>query len=208
MSASSSTRAMRRFALTASLAKPSGDVVLSDSLSRIREDLVRSVIFDQPSHHEEGGPLGDAGGLLHIVRHDHDRVRGLELPDQLLDFLGRDRVERGSRFVHEQNLRLDRERTGDAEALLLAARERQGGRAEPVFYLFPESRALERSLDALRQLGAAADAVDPQPVGDVLEDRLREWVRLLEDETDAASQPDDVHATRIDVFSVQHDLAL
>jgi hypothetical protein len=46
-------------------------------------------------------------------------VYSLELVDEVLDRERRDRVERRARLVHEQHLRLDGDRTGDAEALLL-----------------------------------------------------------------------------------------
>ena len=53
-----------------------------------------------------------------------------------------------------------------------------------------------------------ADAVDPHPVGDVFEDGLRKRIRLLKNEPDTPAQPDDVHAPRVDVLSVQQHLAL
>ena len=75
------------------------------------------------------GVVGDPGGLLHVVGDDHDRVLGLELVDQVLDRRGRDRVEGRARLVHQQHLRLDRDRAGDAEPLLLAAGEAHAGLA-------------------------------------------------------------------------------
>ena len=72
---------------------------------------------------EERGHLGDARGLLHVVRDDHDRVVALQLVHQVLDRLRRDRVERGGGLVEQDHLRLDRDRARDAEALLLAAGE-------------------------------------------------------------------------------------
>jgi len=81
--------------------------------------------------------IGDARGLLHIVRDDHDRDAPLELRDQLLDLQRRDRIERRARLVHQDHLRLDGERAGDAQPLLLAARKPCPGLGEPIGDLVP-----------------------------------------------------------------------
>jgi hypothetical protein len=57
------------------------------------------------------------------VGHDRDRVVGLQFVDQLLDLRGRDRVERRARLVEQDDLRLDGDGAGDAQALLLPARQ-------------------------------------------------------------------------------------
>ena len=83
----------------------------------------------------------------------------------------------------------DGQRARDAQPLLLAARERQRRLVQPVLDLVPERGLPQALLDALVQLGlAAGHAVDAQAVGDVLEDRLRERVRLLEHHADPAAQ--------------------
>ena len=65
---------------------------------------------------------------------------------------------------------------------------------------------LQALLDPLVQVRAAArQAVDPQAVGHVLEDRFRERVRLLEHHPDAPPQRDDVGAGRVDVVAVDED---
>ena len=61
-----------------------------------------------------------------------------QLVDQLLDLGGGDRVERRAGLVHQQHLRLDRERAGDAEPLLLAAREADARLLELVLHLVPQ----------------------------------------------------------------------
>ena len=98
------------------------------------------------------GLVRDARGLLHVVRHDDDRIALLQLEDELLDLARRDRVEGRAGLVHQEDLRLDRERARDAEALLLAARETHGRRLEAVLDLVPEGGAHERRLDALGEL--------------------------------------------------------
>ena len=155
---------------------------------------------------EERGDVRDARRLLHVVRHDDDRVVRLELVDQLLDALRGDRIERRRRLVHQQDLRLDGQRAGDAQPLLLAAGERQRRGVQPVLDLVPERRRLQARLDPAAQLGARArSAVDAQAVGDVVEDRLRERVRLLEHHADAPPQVDDVDRRRVDVLAVDAD---
>ena len=51
---------------------------------------------------------------------------GLEVLHQVLDAGRRDRVEGRARLVHQDDLRLDGDRAGDAQPLLLAAGQRVG----------------------------------------------------------------------------------
>src|SRR5205814_8689339 len=128
---------------------------------------------------------------------DHERVVALQLVHQLLDLLGRNRVERRGGLVEQEYLRLDRNRPRDTQALLLAARERERAALEPVFDLVPERRALERLLDALVEvLFQAEDARSPR---DVVVDRLRERVRLLEDHPDPPPYLDCVDVVAVEV---------
>src|SRR6266516_1601383 len=142
---SSSWNVMRTFS-----AKTARHVVLRPLVGRGGEDPRRLVVLHQHAgaaafvdlEAEERGAVGDARGLLHVVRDDHDRVVALQLVHQLLDLLRGDRVEGRGGLVEEQDLRLDRDRTRDAEALLLAARERERAPLEAVLHLVPERRAL------------------------------------------------------------------
>ena len=133
-------------------------------------------------------PVGDARGLLHVVRHDHDCVLILQRVHQLLDPLRCDRVERRGRLVEQQHLRLDRDRARDAEPLLLAAGERERALLQSVLDLVPERRALERALHPLVE--ALLHPEDPRRPGNIVVDRLRERVRLLEDHPDSAADLD------------------
>src|SRR5262245_27502715 len=101
-------------------AEAARDVVLGALLAGRDEHLARLAELDELAEVEERGEVGDARGLLHVVRHDRDRVGLLEREQQLLDLGGRDRIERGAGLVEQQHLGLDRERARDAEALLLA----------------------------------------------------------------------------------------
>src|SRR3972149_5436600 len=103
--------------------EPSRNVLLRPLVGRVREDLPALVHLDQLAHEEEGDLVGDARRLLHVVGHNGDRVFFAQVLDQLLDLRGGHRVQRGARFVHQEHFRLDGAGPGDAEALLLAARE-------------------------------------------------------------------------------------
>jgi hypothetical protein len=126
--------------------KPSGDVVLGRLLVRVREDLVRRTYLNELAwlslgrQVEEGGLVADPGGLLHVVRDDHDGVLLLELPDQVFDRKRENRVECRARLIHQQHLRLNRNGPGNAQSLLLAAGKANAGPAESVLDLIPQIR--------------------------------------------------------------------
>src|SRR5450432_360246 len=189
------------------LAKAARDVVFRPLVRRLREEYVSSIELDELTHVEEGGVVGDARRLLHVVRHDDDRIVGRDLVDELLDVRRRDGVQRRGRLVHEQHLGLDGERARDAEALLLTARQAEGVVGEAILDLFPQRRLLERALDAHRDLSLVLEAADAQAVGDVLGDGLRERVRALEDHADAAAYGDRIDASAVDGVAVELDLA-
>src|SRR5205823_12163806 len=90
---------------------------------RVGEDPLGLVEFDELARIGKGGVVGAARRLLHVVRDHGDAIIRLELRNQLLDALGRDRVERRGRLVEQQYLRLDGDSAGNAQALLLPARE-------------------------------------------------------------------------------------
>src|SRR6185437_3610944 len=109
--------------------------------------------LDQLAEIHERRVVRAARRLLHVVRDDGDAVIGFELGDQFFDSLGRDRVERGGRLVEQQYFRLDRDRTGDAQALLLAARQAEPALPQLVLDLDPQRGPLQRRFDAVVELG-------------------------------------------------------
>src|SRR4051794_19992394 len=139
-SRSSCLKCARDSPMTRLLAELAGDVLLGAGVARVREDLLGLVELDQLAGEHERGPVGDARGLLHVVRDDHDRVALLELVDQLLDLERRDRVERRARLVHQDHLGLDRQRARDAQPLLLTAREADAPLGEAAPDLPPPAR--------------------------------------------------------------------
>src|SRR6185503_20825016 len=128
------------------LSKPPGDVVFGQFFRRVREDAIGRPVLDEPAEPEERGAIRHARRLLHVMGDDDDGVFRLELVDQLLDALGGDRIQRRGGLVHQQDLRLDRQRARDAQPLLLAARERQRGIVEPIFHFVPDGRGLQALL--------------------------------------------------------------
>src|SRR3954452_13706726 len=119
------------------------DVVLRARIGGRGEDLVRGVVLDELAREHERRRVRHARGLLHIVRDDDDRVALLELGDELLDTKRRDRVQRRARLVHEDHLGLDRDGAGDAQALLLAARQADARLREAVLDLLPQAGAAQ-----------------------------------------------------------------
>src|SRR6266480_1805220 len=156
-------------------------------------------------HQHEGREVGHAGGLLHVVRHDHDRIPLLEFLHEFLDAQCGDRIQRRGGLVHQDHLRPDGERAREAEPLLLAAREVERGAAQPVLDLVPQSGVLQALLDHLVDLGFRP-AEDVWAIGHVVVDRLRKRVGPLKEHADLAKQLDDIGVGREDVVTVQQHL--
>src|SRR5437016_9241388 len=111
------------------LAKAPRNIVYRPSLRRIGEDLRGLTVLHQPPdsvflRKHESGEVTHPRGLLHIMGHDRDREIALQLADQLLDAVRRDRIQRRTWLVHQDDLRLHRKRPRDAQPLLLTTRQR------------------------------------------------------------------------------------
>src|SRR5215468_1500463 len=189
-----------------SSAESAGDVVLCASISRGREDLAGVVELDQLAEIHEGGLVGDARGLLHVVGDDRDRVVLGQFLDQLLDLGGRDRVKRGTRLVEQDHFGPHRDGAGDAQPLLLAAGQAEARGVELVLDLGPQRAAAQRLLDPTVHLGFGDLLVEADAEGDVLIDRHRERRRLLEHHADPRAQQIEVKLGVEDVGVVQHQL--
>src|SRR4051794_32226287 len=122
-------------------AEPAGDVVLGAPVARRCKYLVGVVEFDQLAEIHEGGLVGDARRLLHVVGDDGDGVVLGQLLDQFLDLGGRDRIECRAGLVEQDHLGTHRHGAGDAEPLLLAAGEAQARGVELVLDLVPQRAA-------------------------------------------------------------------
>ena len=141
-----------------------------------------------------------------------EEVREVELALELLeevDDLRLDRnVERGDRLVGDDEVRVERERPGDADPLALAAREL-------VWVAFAEVRVeadrREQLADPLAPLGAVPDAVDLERLADDprhVHPRVEAGVRVLEDHLHpAAHAPQGGPLEAREVDAVEHDPA-
>src|SRR6266404_1911213 len=159
--ASSSSWKCRAMAASA-LPEPTGDVVFRPLVAGGREHLLGDPELYQLAEQEEARPLRDARGLLRVVGDDRDRQLLLEIVDQLFDLGGGDGDERRARLVHQEDLRIHREGAGDAEALLLAAREAHPGLVQIVLHLVPQGRVAERPLHLLLQPRLPAHPREPE----------------------------------------------
>ncbi len=102
-------------------AEPTGDILLSEGFLRCFEEREGGAILDEATEIEQGGEVGHAEGLLHVVSDNDDGVASLQLREEFLDPGGGDGVEGGAGFIHEQDAGFDGDGAGDAEALLLTA---------------------------------------------------------------------------------------
>ena len=140
------------------------------------------------------------------MRHHNDSIILFQFQYKVLDLGGGDRIESGGRLVHEQHLRLRRERACNTDALLLATRHGQRGFLQAVLCLLPDRGAAQRALHDLVQLHAAFDAMRARAVGDVVVNGHGERVGFLEHHAHALTQK--VHiAVVINVLPVQADIA-
>src|SRR5690606_4061768 len=130
-------------------AEAAGDVVLGLPLRGTGEQGGGGAVLDQLAQVHEGGVVGAARRLLHVVGDDQDGVVLLEFGDELLDAAGGDGVQGRGRFVEQDHLRPQRHRPGDAQALLLAAGQAERVLLQLVLHLVPEGRLAQRRLDPL-----------------------------------------------------------
>ena len=98
------------------------DVVFRALVAGAIEKGFGVVEFNQVAEQEERAFIAHARGLLHVVGHHDHRIIALELNGELFDAPRGNGVERTRRLVHKQHFRLNRERAGNTQTLLLAAR--------------------------------------------------------------------------------------
>ena len=148
-----------------------------------------AAFLDQIAEMEEGGALRDARGLLHVVGDDDDGVVLLQLVDQLLDMGRGDRIERRARLVHQDDLGLTAMARAMHSRCCWPPDRPVPGSCSRSFTSSNSPARFRLEATILVQLGLAlGQAMDARAVGDVLEDRLGERVRLLEHHADAGPQ--------------------
>ena len=192
------------------LAESSGYISLCALVFGVCEDLVGVVVLDEVpgavfAHHEEGGLVRDAGGLLHIVGDYDYGIAFFELAHQVLDSQRGDWVQRGGGFVHENDFRLDRNGASDAQTLLLAAGQCKRAVAQAIFHFVPEGGLPEGTLHCL--VHVALITVYLEPEGHVVVDGLGERVRTLEHHADAGANLCGVNRIGVEVGFLEEDFA-
>jgi hypothetical protein len=176
--------------------RPLVDVLARPELDHLAEVHDGDTVRDVPHHGE-------------VVRDEDVREAevGLERLEQVDDLRADRDVERRDGLVQDQELRVERERAGDADALALPARELV---REAVRVLRAEADRPQQLVDAPLALRARVMAVDPQRLGDDVAHghaRVERGVRVLED--DLHLPPDLTHlaaAEPRDVAPVEDDL--
>ena len=101
----------------------------------------------------------------------------------------------------------DGDGAGDAEALLLAARQAERAGVQAVLHFFPKGGRAQAAFDNAIEFRTCSDALEPQAVGDVLVDGLGERIGALEHHADAPAQFDDIHLAAVDVVAGDADAA-
>ena len=188
---------------TLDLADPTGNIAFGPVVLRVGEDLVGIVVLNKVAKVEERRLLADPARLLHRVRDDDNRVVIAQLVNQFFNLRSCDRVKRRAGFVHQQNFGFRRNGPGDAQTLLLAPRQAGAGRMQPVLDLVPDGSAAQSLFhDLVHVRLGLGQPVNPGAIGDVVVDRLGEWVRLLEHHADLGAQLHGVDAVVIDILPV------
>src|SRR5690606_26986967 len=144
--------------------------------------------------------------LLHVVCDDGNGVVALELVHEFLHLAGGDRVERGRGLVEQQHGGLDRHAARDAQALLLAAGERQAALVELVLHFLPQRGLGQGPLDAVVHVALAQLLVQTNAEGDVVVDRHGSRRGFLEHHAAARTQQIQVLPGGEDVLAIKIDL--
>ena len=101
------------------------DQALGVIVLRSRQYLGGGADLDQPAAEHDRDPVGDARDHTHVVRDQQaaDAALAAQAADQRQDLVLHRDVERGGRFVGDQQLGFSGERDGDDDALAHAARK-------------------------------------------------------------------------------------
>lgn len=116
----------------------SGYIVLCRFLLRVRKDLLRVAKLHHLPHIEKRRLITDTCSLLHIVRHNHNGIPFFQLVYQLFHLCRRNRVERRSRFVHQQHRRRYSHCACDTKTLLLSAGQGKSRFFQFVLHFIPK----------------------------------------------------------------------
>ena len=154
-------------------------------VGRVHQDVLGGADLHDAAVAHHGDPVAEEHGLVQVVRDEDDRLLQLLLQfEQLLLHLATDqRVERTECLVHQQDVAVGGERTGDPHALLHAT----GELGRELLALALETHQ-GQDLLGLGQALDLADALQLERVGDVRGDgAVRQQGEVLEDHRDAVA---------------------
>ena len=175
-------------------------------LCGVAEDFRSFIKLHKLSEVEEGGAVGATRGLLHVVGDDDDGEFLFQLANQLLDFYGRNRVECGAGFIHQENFGAVGDGTGDAEPLHLTAGEAEAAFVEPVLYFIPQRGALKAAFHGFIEDGFFVLPRDPEGVNDIFVDGFRKGVGFLENHAHAFAQGDHLDVGIVNAAAIDDDV--
>ena len=101
------------------------------------------------SQKEERRLIGNSRSLLHIVGHHNDSIVRFQLFRKIFDFGCGNRIQRAGRFVHQDDFRLHRQRSGDTQTLLLAPGQTQSALLETVLQFIPDRRISQETCSTI-----------------------------------------------------------
>jgi hypothetical protein len=156
------------------------------------EDGIAGAALDDAAFVHDGDQMAHVPNDLQVVADEEvaDPEVALQVHEQIEDLALHGHVERGDRLVADDEVRLESESPGDADALLLATRE-EGRSALPESGV--DTHASEQLIGTAAALGAVVEAVDhPRLSHDVTcaEARVEGGEGVLVDELDVST-----HAT-------------
>ena len=164
------------------------DEVGHEVVDRVGQEIGGRRELHQPPVAHDGDPVGHLHGLVDVVADEDDGLGNgpVQAQEVVLQPLAGDRVDGRERLVHQHHRRVGRQRAGEADALLLAARELGRVAARELVGVEP---------DQLQQLADAAAGpllVPPEQLrhgGHVGADgEVGEEADLLDDVADLAAQ--------------------
>ena len=95
---------------------------------------------------------------------------GFQIKHQLFNLGCRNRVQGGTGFVHQQDIRFNGNGTGNAQPLLLATGQAQGTFLETVMHLIPQGRPFQTVFHHSVQFVFILDPMYTRPIGHILID--------------------------------------
>ncbi|MPN00650.1 hypothetical protein SDC9_147846 [bioreactor metagenome] len=142
------------------------------------------------------------------MRHDQNRVFFFQIQHQVFNLERGNRVQSGSRFVHQQDFGLHGDGARNAKPLLLSARKPERGSLQPVFRLLEQRGRLQAVFYNLIQVGLTLDPVDARPVGDIVVYAHHKGIGLLKNHSDLFAEYGHIHLGIVDILAVQQNFAL